>query len=321
MRREKNFVNIKKIIVMINYIFDNLPRLYYTRAGCEIEEFDTEYHSDHDAVRNIGALIISKYNELMIDLSVGSYNSAVGCTRSIFEWLLRTIAVVSDRSILTTLPSDKNKPTCFAGLMKMIQYGRWKKIMTEDDKKRIQDFLKHTSKTKISNPEVNEFTDLYIGTVRSRIPHGIGEIPNKLNDLILKNIVIQNPFRKELLHGKEALYVYYDIVSEHIHKDIENLYTEPGGRTIFIDLKEFDDAYSQIILMSDLILYFYLILIDLDVFHSNRDENIRWRKKAKKILKSFRLSSKQFASTNSLLVSPEWNSKPPISFAYNFRRR
>ena len=86
-----------------------IPTLYTTRSGCSVEDFGPVPSGGSDSARNIIRLLVKEYNELYINLYIGSYYSAVRCLRASFEWLIKCVAIVSDASIITNYPSDKNR--------------------------------------------------------------------------------------------------------------------------------------------------------------------------------------------------------------------
>lgn len=310
-KRENEIFSIKRIIILLNHVFEQLPQVYVTRSGCEVEEFPMQLHSEHDSARNIGALMITEYNELLVNLCIGSYNSAVRNIRSLIEWLVRTVAAVSDRSILTKPKNkNKNKAVCFAGLKKMMLSSRSKERMDKQYRKKLRNELKNYS----LEPQTNQNI---LSILNSEIKPGVGSIPSQLNEIIKKNLIINDPLEDKSVRDSEVIYLIYDILSQYIHNSIDRFYDlEPGGATKFFDSEQFDIVYSIIMTASDIVLYFYFILLDIDVFHSNQEWKQSWRYEIKKIFTDTKMDQKYFSSTKSLLHSTEWNKKPPIEFVY-----
>ena len=121
-RRENQIYVINRVVLLLNHIIDNLPCVYITRSGCEVEEHTLYAHSKHDTSRIIGDLLVTEFNEMLVNLSSGSYDSALRTTRSMIEWLVKAVASVSDRSILckTLKEQNRNRAVCFEGLRELI---------------------------------------------------------------------------------------------------------------------------------------------------------------------------------------------------------
>lgn len=310
-KKGNEIFSIKRILILLNHVFEYLPSVFVTRSGCEVEDFFMTGHSEHDSARNIGALMITEYNELLVNLCIGNYNSAIRNIRSLIEWLLRTTAAVSDRSILTKPKNkNKNKAICFAGLKKMMFHSDAKQRMDKQERKKIRNELKNYSLEPYADNKI-------ISLLNSEIKPGIGNIPSLLNDKIQKNLVIIVPNENKTYRGSKAIYFIYDVLSQYIHNSLDRIDDlEPGGLTKFFDSEQFDNIYSIIMRASDIVLFFYIILLDIDVFHTDLEWKQRWRYEIKKIFTDTKLPQQYFSSTRSLLRSTEWNKKPSIEFVY-----
>lgn len=300
---------INKIIILINFVFDNLPLVYVTRSGCEVEEFPFEIHSGHDSSRIIGSLLITELNELLVNLCVGSYYSAIRNNRSLIEWLVRTIAAVSDRSLLTSeKENNQNKAVCFEGLEVLLERAE---LLAKAPKHLRKEFKKSFELYK-KNPNHDKKIAEILG---AEIPPGIGNIPNGLNPKILQHLKIQNPENNQTIQNSEVIYCIYTILSKYVHNHMRRIdELEPGGNTQFLNLKQFDEVFPIIITSLDVIIYLYFMLIDIDIFHCNLDWKKQWRVNVKEFFDQAKFDQKYFLATNSLLNSQDWNSNPPIQF-------
>jgi hypothetical protein len=297
---------------IFNWLLSTLPNLYYTRCGCEIEDFPDAYPSEHDAVRNIGSLVTGEYNELLLNLYTGSYNSAIRCSRAVLEWLLRSVAAVSDLSILTNVPEDKNKAACFYGLQELTEWSKWKRTGRTAFNSTKHD-LKDLAEKLADYPEIQLIMKRKLHV---DIRDGIGNIPDRLNESILKYLQTTNSEDGKVLYGKDALRHTYDVLSKHVHVDAEKIDADPHG-TQFFDEEKFEETFSTIIRASDINLYLFLLLMDIDVFHSNKDWKYRWRQKTLEILEPKLVPIEKLPSTSSLLKSSEWCSDKMVEFVSN----
>ncbi len=115
--KRSNFDDLFRCKSFISFILEmRLPKLYYTRCGCDIEQhmFPVDLvPSSCDSVRNIGALMCYQINELTVHLGTGAYDAAIFSLRPLLEWVIKTLAGVTDLSILTGHKQYKNKAGCF----------------------------------------------------------------------------------------------------------------------------------------------------------------------------------------------------------------
>jgi hypothetical protein len=296
---------IKRAILVVNYIMDNLiPNLYFTRSECEVAEYHMTPHSVHDSARNLCSLFVYDYNQILISLCTGCYDSAIICSRSIFEWSIRTISAVSDLSILTNKESDKHKAVCFEVLLKLMDVSNHNKKLSRNDKKTINHELKS-----LKEKEDAEFFNFIDTLVKIKLSFGLGDLPKKLSSSILKYFKIETHNKK--INGAKALYYVYEILSKYTHKDVSQIIkSHPEGLTEFFNRKEFEEIYNIIILILDIQLCLLLLVIDIDVYSSNKKARKKWRSEVKKIFEDANLWSKStFKCTMHLINSQVWNSK------------
>jgi len=294
---------LKRIIITVNYIMDSLiPRFYITRSGCGVEEFNSIPHSSHDTARNMSSLFIYLYNQTLISLCTGCYDSAIISVRSLFEWLLRAISGITDLSILTKNNKDKNKAICFDGLMTLMNASN---INKKSNKQKYLD----AELSSLKKNQDNNFVHFLETLLNARITFGIDNIPNKLSPTILKyfNISIQKINKKE----SNALFFLYELLSNYTHKDVSQLIKlHPGGGTEFLNKKEFKEVYNILILVADIQMCLLLMIIDIDVFHLDAKTRRRWRLEVLKIFDTPKLwPKKTLTCTKQLVKSQLWNSK------------
>lgn len=312
-KKSDELYRITRMILMVNWLLENLPQVYLTRSGCEVEEHPMQAHSDHDGVRNIGALIISEYNELLVSLYTGSYNSAIRCTRAILEWLVKYIAAVSDANIISRLESDKNKAFCFEGLNRAIDISKIKENLQRsgsDEYRQKMKFLKAKIKSVYGGN-----TSLFLQRLPTiKVPDGVGNIPARLPDSITSHLAIVNAGKK--YQGKAVLYEIYNILSTNIHMGQNELFSlQPGGTAHFFDQDRFQETYNTIMQASDTILYLFILLIDIDVFTWYEESRINWRRFMKGTFEASKIITEEyFQSTKALLNSDTWNSDSASMF-------
>lgn len=313
--REQNIFLIKRILIFLNYVIDNLPMVYVTRSGCYVEEHVFAEHSRHDTSRIVGSLLVTEFNELLINLVTGSYNSSLRTMRSMIEWLVRTLAATSDRSMLTYLPNDKNCAVCFAGLIEMMEAKDFHKNLQEENNY-SNDEMKTLKQLVTKNEAISEHVGYIARFLNTKIPIGVGVLPKKLNDTIKKKIKVKDHESKEIIIGSDAIYAIYHLLSMPIHNTLEKIYEmNPGGESNFLDLDKFDDTFKIILSASDLILSLYVILIDIDVFHE-REHKIQWRKFVFETFRDSKFGKHVFFGCESLLKSKFWLTTPPTEFTY-----
>ena len=297
--RGSQVTTIQKAVFLLNHIMDNLPQWYVTRSGCEAEEHPTQAHSDHDTARMMGVLLVTEFNEIVVNLCSGAHNSARRNTRSMLEWMFRVIAAVSDRGIFTENPQDANRAICFDGLRIAIA---WSDARKRNRKKRHQ-----------QTPELPQGVD-HEKAVRFRdflasadIPGGLGSIPNKLNCKIMSNF--PRPSVKKADTSAWPYYIYGEL-SQSVHNSIDKVDDMPhGGATPFFDRKSFDRSYAIIYAAMDIILCLYFILIDIDVFYSDADGRKQYREYVEKAFADT-FGQHKFDSCRTLFDSKVW--KDPL---------
>ena len=305
--RRNDIDEINKTIRLILFILLSIPMSYTPRCGYSIEEFPDAPHSWHDTSRIIGSLLINEINELIVNLSCGSNRSALRTARSMFEWIIRIVAAISNRQIFSDLDSDKNVPVCYYGLSKVMTLNEDIKRSTKINKSKKQaykEIQKEFKKINESNPkEISWYAFKYNAT----IPNGLGKIPEKLNVQILSNVEIMNIPALEYTKGSEAIYEIYRLLSNYVHNDVGKINEiQQDGATSFLNLDEFDDIYSILIPTIDIILYHYLILLDMDVYFE-KPIKIKYRKKIKKEFLKLKFSKKLFHNCFELLESNMWD--------------
>lgn len=317
-KKANELYRITRITLLVNWILENvIPMFYITRSGCDVEEFPMQEHDEHDSARYIGALLIAEYNELIVNMYAGSYNSAIRCTRSVFEWLIKCVAAVSDASIISGVKSDRNKAYCFEGLNKAIDISKNKERFSRADKQEYKKDMKMMQD--IIENKLKDFprTKLRLQRMAStRVRDGIGDIPRQLNEMITQNISVKVEDGSTLCSGAIALYEVYDRLSQNVHMSQEELFgLRPGGISRFFDEEGFDETYETIMLASDVILYLLIILIDLDVFYWDKSSKVEWRKEMKKLFEqSYLYDGSHFSITKYLLDGKIWRSNPPLEF-------
>ncbi len=305
--RKNDIDEINKTIRLILFILLSIPMTYTPRCGYSIEEFPNAPHSGHDTSRVIGSLLINEINELVVNLSCGSNRSALRTSRSMFEWIIRIVAAISNRQIFSDLDSDKNVPVCYDGLTKTMNFNKNIRRSTKIDKSKKQTYKeiqKEIKKINESNPkEISWLAFRYNAT----IPNGLGKIPEKLNAQILSNIEIINITALKYIKGSEAIYEIYGLLSNYVHNDVEKIDEIPqDGATSFLNLGEFDDVYSILIPAIDIILYHYLILLDMDIY-SEKLMKTKYRKKIKEVFLKLKFPKELFHNCFKLLESNMWD--------------
>ena len=333
--QQQQLTDIKNITLFLNYVIENLPHCYSTRSGCVVEEHGTQQHSKHDSSRLIGILLVTELNELIINMGVGAYNSSIRTLRSMIEWVLKTVAAVSDRSIFSCRDEDLNRSMCFNGLQKTKKCGeirkkfqRQRKINSEIQKclEEIQSddpMFVHSATLCIANDSdrlrhvlsdndrhrafLNRACRYQVFLAYATIPDGIGKIPKKLNNKIMSSFKIRNPETGRIENGAAALYTIYDILSQHVHNSFKQIEQIPyGAKTPFRDPKSFNRTCAVIWSVMDAVLYFYMLLIDIDVVHTDVEDRKKYRKFIQETFEEF-LEKQKFCACSALFDSKMWN--------------
>lgn len=300
--REDQVTVIQKTVFLLNQIMDNIPPFYVTRGGCEAEDRPMQAHSKHDAVRIMGALMITEFNEIAVNLYSGAHDSARRNMRSMLEWMARVVAAVSDRSIFTGKPQDANKAACFLELREAIARTNAKRQRAEPRQNSAE--LPQGANYEKSAPSLDFLDAVYV-------PDGIGAIPSKLNARIVSNF---QPHSRAPAGGSSLLY-YYNKLSQSIHNSIHRIDDIPyGGLTAFFDLESFDESYFLIYGATDMILCFYFILMDIDVFHGEAADRKKYREYAEKTFARI-FGHQAFPSCLALFRSKVWND-PSMKFTH-----
>jgi len=292
---------IKRVVLLLNHVMENLPMCYRTRSGCLVEEHPMQAHSEHDTSRIIAVLLITEFNELLVTLSSGSYSSALRTIRSMIEWLIRSIAAVSDRSIFCKSLQDqnRNRAVCFEGLKELLISNHLKKSSQKRFRRSTQN---------LEFPASDNWLRYYYFLRDSRVPNGVNEIPKKLNGRITANFELRNPKTQQIENGSEALYSIYHTLSQSIHDDLETFgKMQYGGATDFLDLEQFDKTYSVIVTGIDAVLYLYFILIDIDVHHSSKEDRKEGRAFLRQKFYESKFGKSTFHACTRLLTSRRWN--------------
>ena len=297
---------VQKTVILVNQIMENLPACYTTRSGCEVEDHPLQEHSDHDASRLMGVLLVTELNEIVVNLCSGAHRSAVRTMRSLLEWMLRTVAAVSDRRIFTENSRDANRAVCFEGLRIAIQYGEARGKMNKEERRLDAELLK----TARRDDKAAHFLDF---VTSARISDGVGTIPKRLNDKIMYSIN-QNHKTQGNMEGTNPLYCIYNQLSQHVHNTISKLDDmQYGGLTEFHDSEYFNESCLMICRAVDVVLYLYFILLDIDIFHQ-LDDKRRYREYAKKkFCENF--AERELIICRTLFESKVWDD-PVMEFTY-----
>ena len=282
---------------LITQILEELPNNYTSRSGKDIEYIFTEPCTDHDAARYVGALIEYELNELLINITVGSYGSAIRGMRHLYEWVIRTVVLINDRSALTDKDVDKDKSLGFYTIICLMESLNIKQQLTKGKKSEYKKQIeKYFDEGKIDL----ETKKLCL----SDIGFGITKYIDRCNDSFLKHIyfdneckdISMNVFAYDLLKKlfeqkydnepqKRMLQDLYRKLSEYVHISPNQLgiMTENQSIPVF-DSDDFDSAFDLISISLDVIFYFYILLLDTDVYHSDPEWKYSWRRG---IMKSF----------------------------------
>ena len=293
--QKDKFKIILTFIHTFNELFYNLPRLYCTRSDqYQIEEFDGEPHSLHDAVRQIGSLIIKETNELSSTMVIGAYDSSMRTVRSLFEWIIRALEVITN----STKPNrQKEYPDDFYSLfithyIAQITHGT-------KDKAQKEKIIKQKIQERVLPEDSIHFIDY-------KIDWGVTKQIQRLDDKILAVISVEN---NNAASGKNKLLEIYALLSQHVHMNTANILDiMPRGYASFYNKDEFNLLFKRIIITLDVILALYIILIDCDVYHCDVQWKKRWRNKTKETLENIILQNDVFLTTKALLSSKTWNS-------------
>ena len=301
--RKSKIKIIQKTTFLFNHIMHNLPLQYMTRSWCKVEHSMKDY-SEHDTARIMGVLLITEFNEILVNLYSGAHNSARRNVRSPLEWMVRVLAAVSDRQIFTKNPQDANKALCFQGLRETIGW--------EDLRRRKIRNKKYIERLKVppdTDPEKAISFRSFLAS--ANIPNGIKGIPERLNSDIMSNL--QLCFNTQKITGSQRLYTIYENLSQSIHNTINKLDDVPhDGLTAFFDPESFDESYSLIHGATDVILCFYFILIDIDVYHDAVKDRKMYRKYVEELFAEF-FNEREFFVCRTLFDSKVWND-PSLEF-------
>ena len=304
-KKRCKITEFRELSFFITEILDHMPNLYSTRSGHEIENVEDTNYSNHDAARFIGTSITHEMNELLVNLTVGSYNSSIRGIRNLFEWVIRTTVGMSDPSSITDSDKDKNVVTCFHTIKETYRSAMEKQTMDSQTKKSFKKDIEN-------DPQLSERDKRVL---LAHISSGVGKFIDRCDSEFLKYIRPKNQDNTP----KKELYNTYDQLSQYTHKSSELLESmEQNHGEIFFEQDEFDSAFRLCYIALDYIFYFYLILLDFDVFHGDLELKSRWRKNIRGRLHNMILSEESMISTRLLVNSKEWNSKPPKEFV-NFR--
>ena len=286
---------IQGTMLLVNNIIHGLPSVYTNRKGCNVNNA-MGILSGHDAARSMGMLLITEFSEILVNLYSGAHNSARRNVRSPLEWMIRVLAAVSDRRIFTKELQDANRAVCFEELREAIKWGglRRRKII---NKKYIEGW-------EVLPGDDPEKAILFRNLLaNASIPDGIKGIPEKLNDKIMSNLRIRGATLE--MEGAERLYVIYGELSQSVHNAINKLdRMHHDGLTPFFDPESFDESYFLIHAATDIILCFYFILLDIDVFHAlNRQ---LYRKSIKNLFAEI-FDEREFSVCRTLFDGEVWN--------------
>ena len=211
--RESEIRIIQKTTFLLNQIRHNLPLQYVTRGGCRVKHPKKSY-SEHDTARIMGVLLITEFNEMLVNLYSGAHNSARRNVRSPLEWMVRVIAAVSDRQIFTKEQQHANTALCFRGLRETIGW--------EDLRRRKIRNKKYIEALKVPpGSDLGQATRFRSLLASAKIPNGIGNIPEKLNDNIMSNL--QLCYNTQKITGSQRLRAIYESLSQSVHNTINRL--------------------------------------------------------------------------------------------------
>lgn len=292
---EVEFETLHTFARIFNVLFDHLPRLYSTRSEqYSIEEFDDEPHSLHDAVRQIGSLIVKEVNELTSTLVIGAYDSSVRTVRSLFEWNVGALDVIMN----STNPNSPSKyPPDFYSLF----ISCYIKEITRgiNDTKQKEQLVRNKIRENVLPKDSLNCIDYAVG----------GGVTNQIRRLDAKILAIINFQIDNPSPNTNKLLDLYSLLSQYIHMNTKNiLEIMPRGFTSFYNKDEFDSSYKIITISLDVILALYIILIDCDVYHCDVPWKKNWRNKTKIMLESTISQNDAFLTTRTLLSSETWNS-------------
>lgn len=302
-KKRCKITNLQALSFLISKILMDLPSVYRTRSGHEVEEFYVDSYSDHDGARFLGTLIQSELNELLINITVGSYDSAIRGIRNLFEWVIRTTVLITDVSLFTKQSKDKHKPACFHMIRCAMELSNQKRQLSKDG---LHTF-KNNIKEQFRKGEINsEVKTAYLNDISS----GITKYINQCDDSLIKYICLNSIPGK--VPQKMILLYLYGQLSEYVHKSPKLLdKMEQNQGKLFFDSDEFDYSFNLVLISLDMIFYFYLLLLDMDVFHSSPEWKSSWRQQIKKDFDELLIPTHLMESCKTLLHSIEWNSNPP----------
>ncbi len=320
------FANLQRFVFFIDFLRNYLPQRYISLGGCLVKDnsfMEPEKPDPCDATRNIGNLIVRQHNQMVSSLSVGCYEGAFNCLRCLIEWEIKTLSAITDLSILSNELRHKNNPCCFSAFCRLMETSDRNRLLTRKKKNEIRRLSKEfANKIEESNDlelrKILSFVSLESVSVRD----GIGDYPKKLNPNILKYIKYKHG--KKIFSGSEAVYKIYELLSINTHFSLSKFNKiDVDGCVDFYDKKEFMQNYNHIVKVIDAVLYLFIMIIDIDVFHRENKWRANWRQKVDKTFqeakKEFENSKnrkylKDFISVNALLSSKEWTSKDATKF-------
>ena len=296
--RHQEINEILKIANFINNTLHNIPTYYTSRCGHQIVHDPDQQYSEHDTSRQISSLLIHEFDELLVNLYSGSNISALRIARSMIECLLLVVAAISDQSIFYKSSSNKNKPICFTGLQQALQVQKVVKSAKKNGfpTKKLQNDMRDISK---SVPTLAYYFNV-------KIPDGIGKIPSALNKKIINNFTIVDSDTKMNECGSQALYSIYKSLSEYVHIDLTKLYDQKYDNSIQSNnLDEFDEIFPILLTAIDTVIYFYIILLDIN----NYNDDVILRTYITKHFPKIKYKDNILYACSKLLNSKNWKNK------------
>lgn len=292
-------------------IYTNIPSNYVSRAGHPINhpiDIFPDYEWRYDATRTLLKLTLNQHEEAITNLLVGSYSSAVGAIKPIFDLLVMTLASLTDLSNL--FGSDRVGQYCpgrFDLVLEYYQKAQEKAVMTKEELKNFRSSL--SKEQNVNDPIITDAdyfnTDLEINAEK---------FIHNFNKLIWESIKITSVSDNRKILGKNAL-----LELNCLLRDFAPLFPDKLIAPLFPDKlnkkqqksSDFDDggfqrAYSIIISASDVILVLFLILIEVDIYHTDKKWRKDFRNQTSSLFKDKKVFDESFMSITSLLKSKTW---------------
>lgn len=305
-KKKKEFEILIVCKTLLSTLYGSLPNVYTTKDGHEIEDVGFSNPSKHDASRHILSLVIGEYHELFNNLMIGSFNSAVRSIKEAYEWVIRIVCALTDLSVITSKKSDLYTPGCFFAFMEIYKHSQMRDNVSKFES---QSFLKIIDQEKQIG-SIDEHDELLLKT---ELDLNVRNFINKFNSLIYENIELNKIETKETITGKNALLYLISKLENYPYNNPEKILKKHHDMPSDFDEDAFDNAFSLIIVTTDVILSLMLIMMDFDVFHGNKEWKKRRREEIQKLF-IHKIDLNQFPSINALFKGETWNSVPPKDF-------